>query len=279
MAMRREDFQFLAALLKRASGLSLTSERAERIETRLAPVVEHHGFSGIAGLVRALREDNDALTQAVVEAITIRDTAFFRDRAAFDSFQDVLVPWLLRTRSAQRRVGVWSAACSTGQEPYSIAMIFAGLPQFSGWQVDILATDVSPEAILRAKEGIYTETEVRRGLPSQMLADHFRADGAHWRVSNAIRSRVEFRELNLLGSFADLKRFDVIFCRNVLMYFDADTKTGVLERLSDRLADDGHLVLGAAETMLGLNSSFAFAGPMRGVKTRAGAQRIGAADL
>ena len=268
MPMRSEDFQFLAELLKRASGLSLTSERADRIETRLAPVVEHHGFSGIAGLVRALREDNDALTQAVVEAITIHDTAFFRDRAAFNSFQDVLVPWLLRSRAAQKRVSIWSAACSTGQEPYSIAMIFAGLPQFAGWEIDILATDVSPEAIGRAREGLYTESEVQRGLPSKMLADHFRPDGGGWRVSNAIRKRVEFRELNLLGSFSELKLFDVIFCRNVLMYFDADTKAGVLQRLSERLADDGQLVLGAAETMIGLNSSFAFAGPMRGVKTK-----------
>jgi chemotaxis protein methyltransferase CheR len=277
--MRREDFEFLAQLLKRASGLSLTSERAERIETRLAAVVEHHGFSGISGLVRALREDNESLTQAVVEAITIHDTAFFRDRAAFDSFQDVMVPWMLRTRAGKRRVSIWSAACSTGQEAYSIAMIFAGLPQFSGWQIDILATDVSPEAIGRAREAIYTKTEVQRGLPSQMLADHFRPDSGQWRVSSAVRNRVEFRELNLLDSFSELEIFDVIFCRNVLMYFDADTKTCVLERLSERLADDGHLVLGAAETMLGLNGSFAFAGPMRGVKTKSGAQRIRAGAM
>ena len=148
--MRREDFQFLAELLKNASGLSLTSQRAELIETRLTPVVEHHGFAGISDLVRELQHGNESLSRAVVEAITIRDTAFFRDRAAFDSFQDSLLPWLLRTRLAKRQISIWSAACSTGQEPYSIAMILAGLPQFAGWQVDILATDVSADAIRRA---------------------------------------------------------------------------------------------------------------------------------
>jgi chemotaxis protein methyltransferase CheR len=210
----------------------------------------------------------------VVEAITIRDTSFFRDRAAFDSFEDALLPWLLRTRLPKRRISIWSAACSSGQEPYSIAMIFAGLPQFAGWQVDILATDVSADAIRRAKDGVYTEAEVQRGLPLQMLADHFRAEGAQWRISSSIRSQVEFRVLNLLDSLSALGPFDVILCRNVLMYFDSDTKADVLDRLSGTLADDGYLVLGAAETMLGLNKSFASAGPLRGIKTKAGgAQR------
>lgn len=280
MPMRGSDFQFLAELLKRASGLSLTSERAELIETRLDPVVEHHGFSSVSDLVRELRRNNETLTRAVVEAITTRDTSFFRDRAAFDSFQAVLVPWLLRTRLPRRRISIWSAACSTGQEPYSIAMIFAGLPQFADWQIDILATDVSADAILRAKDGVYNEAEVQRGLPSQMWADHFRSEGTEWRLSSSIRSRVEFRVLNLLDSFSGLGPFDVIFCRNVLMYFDAETKAGVLDRLSDTLADDGYLVLGAAETMLGLNQRFAFAGPMRGIKTKAsGAQRLRAAAI
>jgi chemotaxis protein methyltransferase CheR len=278
--MRREDFQFLAELLKRASGLSLTSERAELIETRLAPVMERHGFAGVSDLVRELRHRNESLTRAVVEAITTRDTSFFRDRAAFDSFEDALLPWLLRTRLPKRRISIWSAACSTGQEPYSIAMIFARLPQFAGWQVDILATDVSADAIRCAKDGVYTEAEVQRGLPSQMLADHFRAEGAQWRISSSIRSQVEFRVLNLLDSFSALGPFDVILCRNVLMYFDSDTKADVLDRLSGTLAHDGYLVLGAAETMLGLNNSFAFAGPLRGIKTKSGgAQRIRAAAI
>jgi chemotaxis protein methyltransferase CheR len=137
------------------------------------------------------------------------------------------------------------------------------------------ATDVSADAIGHAREGVYSDAEVRRGLPSQMLADHFRAEGTEWRLSSSIRSRVEFRVLNLLDSFSAQGPFDVIFCRNVLMYFDADTKANVLDRLSDTLADDGYLVLGAAETMLGLNKRFAFAGPLRGIKTKAaGAQLL-----
>jgi chemotaxis protein methyltransferase CheR len=211
----------------------------------------------------------------VVEAIATRDTSVFRDRAAFDSFQATLVPWLLRARAATRHISIWSAACSTGQEPYSIAMIFAGLPQFADWRIDILATDVSVDAIARAKAGIYSQTEVQHGLPSPMMADHFRSEGGEWRLSGPIRSRVEFRVLNLLDSFAGLGSFDVIFCRNVLMYFDADTKADVLGRLSDRLADDGHLMLGAAETMLGVSAGFGIKTKAAGAQQRLRARAIG----
>ena len=267
--MRREDFQFLAELLKRASGLSLNPGRAELILSRLKPVAERHGFGSVPDLVRELRHGDAPLARAVVEAMTIQDTSFFRDSAVFDSFRDCLLPRLLRSRLPRRRISVWSAACATGQEAYSIAMIFAGLPQFNGWDIDILATDVSADAIARAKEGLYTQAEVQRGLPLRMLADHFRPQAGEWRIRGSIRRRVQFRVLNLLDPFADAGPFDVISCRNVLMYFDSATKADILERLSDTLADDGYLMLGAAETVLGLSNSFASDGHVRGIEMKA----------
>ena len=268
--MRREDFQFLAELLKRRCGLSLTPARSELILTRLKPVADHHGFASVCDVVNELRHGNEPLAQAVMEAMTIRDTSFFRDPAAFDALSQVILPRLLRSRSSRRCLSIWSAACATGQEAYSIAMVFAGLPHFAEWDIDILATDVSPDAIARAKEGFYTQAEVQRGLPPQLLSDCFRPEGRGWRLRSSIRNCVQFRVLNLLDPFEAPGRFDVIFCRNVLMYFDSATKVNILDRLPQVLADDGCLVLGAAETMLGLSSSFASESRLRGIMTKAG---------
>jgi chemotaxis protein methyltransferase CheR len=278
MPLRQEDFQFLAEFMKRTSGLALTQDRANLILSRLQPVAELHGFADVSHLVGDLRYGNPPLARAVIEAMTIRDTSFFRDPAAFRSFENTLVPQFLRSRAAKRRVSIWSAACATGQEPYSLAMIFARLPRFAEWTVDILATDVSADAIARAKTGIFTHGEVQRGLPLPMLANHFQPAAKEWRLRDSIRSRVTFRVLNLLDSFAALGPFDVIFCRNVLMYFDPATKADILSRLSDTLADDGYLVLGAGETTLGMGGSFVSERAGRGITMKAGrAQMVHAA--
>jgi len=270
MPMRQEEFAFLAEFLKRKSGLSLTQDKAALVVSRLKPVAERHGFAGVPDLIAELRHGDEALACAVVEAMTIQDTSFFRDACVFNAFRDVLLPALWLSRLTKRRLSVWSAACATGQEPYSIAMILAHLPQFDGWQIDIIATDVSPDAIARAKEGHYTQAEVQRGLPPQMLADNFHPEGEKLRIRSAIRRRVQFRVLNLLDSFAALGSFDVIFCRNVLMYFDSATKADILSRLSGSLADDGYLVPGLAETMLGSSNSFAPVPHLRGIKMKTG---------
>jgi chemotaxis protein methyltransferase CheR len=265
MPLGREDFRFLADLMKRTSGLSLTPGRANLVLSRLQPVADHHGFTDMSRLVTELRHGNEPLAAAVIEAMTIRDTSFFRDSTAFKTFEAVMLPALFRSRLPRRRISIWSAGCATGQEPYSLAMILAGLPQFSGWDIDILATDVSADAIARAQTGLFTHGEVQRGLPLRMLADHFRPEGKEWRLRHAIRARVEFRVLNLLDSFAGLGIFDVIFCRNVLMYFDSATKGDILDRLPDTLAGDGYLMLGAAETLMGLSTSFAPARRFSGI--------------
>ena len=250
--MRRDDFEFLADLLKRACGVVLTPERAEG---RLERVAERSGFANVSALLSALRAGDGRCASAVIEALTVRDTAFFRDREAFDMVREAVLPGLGVSRRSRRRLSIWSAACGTGQEPYSLAMVFAGMPQFEGWDIDILATDASADAITRARTGVYSQAEIERGLPGRMLG-YFQRDGEAWRVSPAIQARVRFEVSNLLEPFAERGPFDIIFCRNVLMYFDAATKADVLDRLSRVLADDGYLLLGSAETLLGTSGCF-----------------------
>ena len=268
--MKREEFEFLASLLKRSSGLSLTPEKTELITSRLKTVAEQHGFATIRALVQALRAGNEPLARAVIEAATTRDTSFFRDRVAFDALRDQILPGVLRARSATRRLRIWCAAAATGQEPYSLAMIIDAIPQFAGWEIQILATDFSADAIERAEAGLFNEAEAQRGLPVRMLAEHFRKDGAGWRITGELRNRVRFRVFNLMDCFAHFGMFDLILCRNVLMYLDAATKSDILERLAGSLEADGYLVLGAAETVLGACSSFAAVPNLRGIMRKAG---------
>jgi chemotaxis protein methyltransferase CheR len=227
----------------------------ERAKGRLERVAERAGFANVSALIAALRAGDRQYAPAVIEALTIRDTAFFRDRATFDTVRDTVLPNLRAARLSQRRLTIWSAACGTGQEPYSLAMLFAAMPEFEGWDVDILATDASADAIAQARAGLYSQVEIECGLPGRMLG-FFRREGSSWRLSPAIQTYVQFEVCNLIDGFAERGPFDIIFCRNVLMYFDAATKADVLNRLSHVLADDGYLLLGAAETLLGTSGCF-----------------------
>src|SRR5258706_4794414 len=267
--MEGEDFEFLASLLKRGSGLSLTPKRAELIAGRLEAVAERHGFATIPAMEQALRSGNQQLERSVIEAATTRDTSFFRDRIAFDALRDQILPALARARAANRRLRVWCAAAATGQEPYSLAMVIDETPQLAGWDIQILATDVSADAIERAGCGLYSEAEVQRGLPLRLLSKYFRKEPSGWRISDELRNRVELRVFNLMDCFAGLGMFDVIFCRNVLMYLDPEAKSDILERLAGLLERDGYLVLGAAETMLGACESFTVLPHFSGIATKA----------
>jgi chemotaxis protein methyltransferase CheR len=185
------------------------------------------------------------------------ESFFFRDRIPFDRLRDTVLPELLKSRASRKQIRIWSAAASTGQEPYSIAMLLAERSDLSDWRIEILATDISNDALEKAKAGIYSQFEVQRGLPIQLLMQHFKQEGEQWRIGQKIRERVEFRQVNLLSDFSRLGTFDVVFCRNVLIYFDRETKLGVLGRVGKVLAPDGYLILGAAETMVGLGNQFA----------------------
>jgi chemotaxis protein methyltransferase CheR len=248
------SFDVLKRFLAKNSGLSLDEEKQYLVECRLGPLVSRHGLDDVDALVRRLEySPSTELAREVVEAMTTNETFFFRDRSPFDKFREVVLPALMKARAAQRRIRIWCAACSTGQEPYSLAMILdEEARKFVGWRIDILATDIARNVLDVAREGIYSQFEVQRGLPISMLLRYFQQKGDRWQVVEHIRSRVKFTECNLISDFSGLGPFDIIFCRNVLIYFDVATKRTVLDRLGARLNEGGYLVLGAAETVVGL---------------------------
>jgi chemotaxis protein methyltransferase CheR len=251
-------FDVLRSFLSHATGLSLDHDKAYLAESRLEPIMHRLGLVDLDALVvRVASGQHPELTREVIDAMTTNETFFFRDRVPFDNFRKFVLPALLEARKDTGRIRIWCAACSSGQEPYSVAMILDEEAQrLQGWNVEILATDVSHGVIAAAREGIYTQFEVQRGLPISQLLRYFRQDGDRWRVNEHLRSHVQFEEFNLLSDFGSLGRFDVIFCRNVLIYFDMPTKHAVLEKMARALAPDGYLFMGAAETVVGLTEAF-----------------------
>jgi chemotaxis protein methyltransferase CheR len=252
------DYEFLRKLLKERSGLDLSSDKQYLVESRLVPLARKSGLPGITELVLKMKAGGaEALTAEVVEAMTTNETFFFRDKMPFDHLKDTMLPALLQARSARRSLRIWCAASSTGQEPYSIAMCLKQLgAAVAGWKVDIVATDLSQGVLEKSKAGIFSQFEVQRGLPIQMLVKHFTQVGDMWQLNADIRSMVQHRQLNLLQDFGHLGTFDVIFCRNVLIYFDQDTKAGIFERLARVVEGDGFMVLGAAESVVGISDAF-----------------------
>ncbi len=256
--MTPHDYEFLRKLLRERSGLQLAGDKQYLVESRLLPVSRRRGLAGLAGLMQKLREpENDALVVEVVEAMATNESLFFRDKIPFDHFRDTIMPALLAARAKQKRIRIWCAAASTGQEPYSLAMSLKEMAgKIAGWRIEIVATDFSLEVLEKAKAGLYSQFEVQRGLPIQMLVKHFIQVGELWQIAPEIRAMVQYRPFNLLHDCTPLGRFDVIFCRNVLIYFDPKTKIEVLDRLARVMEPDGYLVLGAAETVVGLTQSF-----------------------
>jgi len=252
------EFDYLRRLLKERSGLVLSQDKQYLVESRLMPVARRIGVDSLSTLVHNLkRQDAEPLIVDVVEAMMTNETFFFRDRIPFDHLRDSIVPTLMQARAMQKRMRIWCAAASSGQEPYSLAMVFKDMSaSLAGWRIDILATDLSAEVLEKAKAGLYSQFEVQRGLPIQLLVKHFTQVGECWQLSPEIRSMVQFRPFNLLNDFAPLGTFDVVFCRNVLIYFDQDAKVVVLDRLAHQIERDGYLVLGAAETVVGLTDQF-----------------------
>ena len=252
------DYDFFRRLLQQRSGLVLSDDKQYLIESRLMPLVRRLNLSGIAEIAQKLRQPgSQALEESVVEAMTTNESFFFRDKLPFDTFVQVMLPAIASARPAGQPLRIWCAAASTGQEPYSLAMALKENPRAAaGRRVDIIATDLSNEVLERARAGIYSQFEVQRGLPIQLLVKYFAKQSETWQISPEIRAMVEYRKLNLLHPFAGLGKFDIVFCRNVLIYFGAETKGDVLTRIARVLAPDGYLVLGAAETVVGVSEAF-----------------------
>jgi chemotaxis protein methyltransferase CheR len=253
-----EDFDYLRKLLRERSGLVLSAEKQYLAESRLLPIARRAGMTTLTELVERLRTPAaTALAIDVVEAMTTNETFFYRDKLPFEHFRDTVLPALIAARAREKRIRIWCTAASTGQEPYSLAMTLKTMAaKLAGFRVDIVATDLSADVLARARDGIYSQFEVQRGLPIQNLLTFFSQVGDRWQIAPEIRAMVQFRPLNLLKDFSALGTFDLVFCRNVLIYFDQDTKIGVLNRLVRQMPGDGFLALGAAETVVGLTDAF-----------------------
>jgi len=251
------DYEYLRKLLKERSGLDLSPEKQYLVESRLLPLARRVGLPAIPELVQTMKGGAETIIKEVIEAMTTNETFFFRDKVPFDHLREEILPALLQARGARRSLRIWSAACSTGQEPYSIAMCLKEAGSLlTGWRVEIVATDLSQAVLEKSKSGIFSQFEVQRGLPIQLLMKYFKQAGDIWEISPEIRAMVQFRQLNLLQDFSQLGTFDLIFCRNVLIYFDQPTKSAIFARLAQRLEADGYLALGAAETVVGLTEAF-----------------------
>ena len=256
--MTPHDYEYLQRLLKSRSGLVLSADKHYLVESRLLPVARKAGLFNLTGLVARLKgPDAEPLIVEVVEAMTTNESFFFRDKVPFDHFRETIIPAMIAARATTKRVRIWCAAAATGQEPYTLAICLKEMGQeLKGWRIEIVATDLSTEVLEKAKSGIYSQFEVQRGLPVLMLIKYFSQIGDMWQIAPEIRGMVKFRPLNLLHDFSSLGRFDVVFCRNVLIYFDQATKADVLERIAAVTERDGFLALGGAETVVGLTPRF-----------------------
>jgi len=256
--VKPDDFAYFTKYIYDQTGLVLGPDKMYLIESRLAPLARKWNVATIDLLVAQLRSARDpALQRDVVDAMMTNESFFFRDGKPFDQFRQLILPALLQSRAAKKSFRIWCAAASTGQEPYTLAMILKEeAAKLAGWRVDIVGTDISHEALERAKAGIYTQFEVQRGLPITLLVKYFKQQGDKWGIAPEIRSAVQYRSFNLLSEFASLGSFDVIFCRNVLIYFDQKTKGQILDRMAKLMPSDGVLYLGGAETVLGVTERF-----------------------
>jgi chemotaxis protein methyltransferase CheR len=258
MTIRAENFAFVCQLLKQRAAIALGANKMYLVNVRLIPVARSARLGSVDALIDKLRRSPDEkLLQAVVDAMTTNETSFFRDAAPFDILGNVVLPELVKRRAAERTINIWSAACSSGQEPYTIAMLWLErFAHLSNWRMKLLATDISTEMLNRADRGRYTSLEVSRGLPVKHHDKYFRQDGDHWQIDERLRTMVEFRCLNLSGAWPVLPAMDVVLLRNVLVYFDLATKKKILKKVRTVLRPDGYLFLGGSETTLMIDDGF-----------------------
>lgn len=256
--MKTDDFNYLRTLLHQRSGLVVTPDKSYLLESRLMPVARKWQVKSLDDLVQLARtRRQEALLNDITEAMTTNESSFFRDTKPFELFKSVVFPQLLQARAAKKTIRIWSAACSSGQEPYSLAMLLhEEAAKWRGWKIDIVGTDLSSEMIDRCRSGIYTQFEIQRGLPITHLVKYFKQVGDKWHISDDLKRMVTWKTFNLLDNLSSLGQFDVVFCRNVLIYFDQANKAKVLDGISRVMPSDGYLFLGGAETVLGVSDRF-----------------------
>ncbi len=250
-------FEYICNLVLEKSAIVLEPNKTYLVESRLAPVARENGLTSIDELVDALRKPGivaNKLTQAVIEAMTTNETSFFRDLHPFDALRTNIIPELVSKRGSERTLNIWSNACSSGQEIYTIAMILKEhFAELGGWKVRLIASDLSTQILEKARTGVFNQTEVNRGLPMPMLLKYFQKNGLTWQIKEEIRRMVEFRQVNLVETFPQLPAMDIVFLRNVLIYFSPETKRDILSKVKRVMRPDGYLFLGGAETTMNLN--------------------------
>lgn len=241
--------------VERRTGVVIPLDRSYLIESRLAHLIKPDLARSLDKLIeRIVSGETPELTRNALDAMMTGETLFFRDRTFFASFSEALLPEIIKSRAHRKRLRIWSAACSRGQEAYSIAMLLEDIAsQLRGWQIELVASDISASAVEQARSGLFNQFEVQRGLPVTHLLRHFTRDGEQWRISERLRSVIEFRQHNLLEDFSSFGMFDIVFCRNVLMYFDLARRADVLNRILRQTAPDGLIILGGAETSIGMD--------------------------
>jgi chemotaxis protein methyltransferase CheR len=256
--MSEADYVFVTRLLLDRSAIALESGKEYLVESRLAPLARRHGLGSVDEFIRRVRVDGaNGLANEVVEAMVTTETSFFRDIHPFESLRKVVVPGLITARRAEKRLTLWCAAASSGQEPYTIAIIIREyFPELLGWTVAFHATDISHDMLARCRAGVYSQVEVNRGLPAALLMKYFRQEGANWHIRADLKAMVEFRPLNLAGAWPPMPSYDLVFIRNVMIYFDIETKKSILRRVARLLRPDSYLVLGGAETTFNLDDSY-----------------------
>lgn len=256
--MKLADFELYKSLLLEKSGLVITPDKSYLLDSRLTPIAKKWNYPTLEMMTLQLRAIPDPkLVKDVVEAMTTNETSFFRDTKPFALFQETVLPHMIQNRASKKKVRIWCAACSSGQEPYSLSMILKDKEaQLKGWQFEIIATDLSDDILAQARKATYSQFEVQRGLPIQYLMKYFTQVGEAWQLKDEIKNMVKFSTFNLLDDMSRLGQFDIVFCRNVLIYFDEKNKAQILARVDKQMDKDAFLFLGGAETVLGITDKF-----------------------
>ncbi len=253
-----EDFNYIQCFLKEKAGIAIEEDKRYLVESRLTPILKNEGFSNYKDLILKLKfERFGDFHQKVIEAMTTNETSFFRDSHPFESFKNIIIPELIEKKKMERGLNIWSAACSTGQEAYSLAMIINELSHnFYQWDIKIYASDISKEVIEKAEKGLYNQIEINRGMPQAMLSKYFRNENDYWKIKDEIKKMVNFMQVNLVCQWPNLPRQDIIFLRHVLIYFDLHTRREIFDKIKKILNPDGYLILGVGETTNNIHDSF-----------------------
>ena len=258
MTLSVSEFDYVRMLLREEAAVVIDREKMYLAEARLQPLARQEGFDSISELIGALRTTSlGKLHERVVSAMTTHETSFFRDQHPFECLRTTVLPRLIELRKEERRLNLWCAACSTGQEPYSIAMLIREhFPELEGWTLNIVASDLSVETLARAQAGIYNTPEINRGLPAALLVKYFQEQEGQWLIKDEVRHMVAFHRMNLAGQWPCMTRMDLVLLRNVMIYFDTEVRRSILGRMERQLREDGFLFLGGAETVLNLSEAF-----------------------